>query len=118
DLADVAQQLAGERDDLGRAVDNLAIALTEVSAFVKDNRKHLTGNVKGLTRLSKILVRQQDALREVLEAAPVALTNLDRSYNPTSGTLDTRNNFAQLENPDRYLCSLLIELGHPRELCG
>ena len=77
-----------------------------------------TGNVKGLTRLSKILVRQQDALREVLEAAPVALTNLDRSYNPTSGTLDTRNNFAQLENPDRYLCSLLIELGHPRELCG
>lgn len=118
DLAEVADQLAGERDDLSAALDNLAVALTEVSTFVRDNRKQLRGNVKGLTRLSKILVRQQDALREVLDAAPVALTNLDRSYNPVSGTLDTRNNFAHLDDPDLYLCSLLLEVGQPERVCG
>ena len=38
DLASVSVQLDGERDDLSAALKNLAIALNEVSTFVKDNR--------------------------------------------------------------------------------
>ncbi len=117
DLASVADQLAGERADLQQALDNLAVALTQVASFVRDNRDELRTNVDGLTELSKTLVKQQRALREVLDTAPVALTNLDRTYNPKTGTLDTRDNFAQLDDPGLYLCSLLLQAGQPQSTC-
>ena len=40
------------------------------------------------------LAKQKDALAEVLDAGPVALSNLQNAYNPASGTLDTRDNAA------------------------
>jgi phospholipid/cholesterol/gamma-HCH transport system substrate-binding protein len=117
DLEAVADQLEGERGDLRLALDNLAVALTQVSSFVRDNRDELRTNVDGLTELSKTLVKQQNALREVLDTAPVALANLDRAYNERTGTLDTRDNFAQLDDPGLYLCSLLLQAGQPESVC-
>ncbi|HEY6739570.1 MAG TPA: MCE family protein [Actinopolymorphaceae bacterium] len=117
DLEKVAAQLSGEREDLARALHELALALTDIARFVRENRDELRSNVEGLTALSKTLVKQQKALREVLEVGPVALANLDKAYNPVSGTLDTRNNFAQLDDPGLYLCSVLAQLGQPEEAC-
>jgi phospholipid/cholesterol/gamma-HCH transport system substrate-binding protein len=117
DLESVADQLSGERGDLQEALDNLAVALTQVSSFVRDNRDELRTNVHGLAELSKVLVKQQDALREVLDTAPVALSNLDHAYNERTGTLDTRDNFAQVDDPGLYLCSLLLEAGQPKKSC-
>ncbi|MGW0231151.1 MCE family protein [Actinopolymorpha singaporensis] len=117
DLAGVADQLAGERGDLRAALAQLAAALTDVAAFVRDNRAEVRANVHGLTELSKTLVRQQAALREVLDTAPVALSNLDHTYNPRTGTLDTRNNFAQTDDPGAYLCALLRQSGQPKSVC-
>lgn len=117
DLDLVAEQLSAERGDLQRAMDNLAVALQDVNGFVKANREELRTNVHGLTKLSNTLVKQQDALRETLENGPVALANLDNAYNPQTGTLDTRDNFAQLDDPGLYLCSLLLQAGQPRSVC-
>jgi phospholipid/cholesterol/gamma-HCH transport system substrate-binding protein len=117
DLAVVADQLAAERGDLQLALDHLATALTEISTFVRDNRGELRANVDGLTELSKTLVKQQDALREALDVGPVALANLDHAYNAQTGTLDTRDNFAQLDDPGLYLCSLLLQAGQPQSVC-
>ncbi|MEQ4204984.1 MCE family protein [Actinopolymorpha sp. B9G3] len=117
DLAAVADQLAAERGDLQLALDHLAKALTEISTFVRDNRGELRANVDGLTELSKTLVKQQDALREALDVGPVALANLDHAYNAQTGTLDTRDNFAQLDDPGLYLCSLLLQAGQPQSVC-
>jgi phospholipid/cholesterol/gamma-HCH transport system substrate-binding protein len=117
DLEVVADQLEGERGDLQLALDNLSVALTQVSSFVRDNRDEIRTNVDGLTELSKTLVKQQNALREVLDTAPVALSNLDRAYNDRTGTLDTRDNFAQVDDPGLYLCSLLLQAGQPESVC-
>jgi phospholipid/cholesterol/gamma-HCH transport system substrate-binding protein len=117
DLAAVADQLAAERGDLQLALDHLATALTEISTFVRDNRGEVRANVDGLTELSKTLVKQQDALREALDVGPVALANLDHAYNAQTGTLDTRDNFAQLDDPGLYLCSLLLQAGQPESVC-
>jgi phospholipid/cholesterol/gamma-HCH transport system substrate-binding protein len=54
-------------------------------------------------------------LAEVLEAGPVALSNLQLAYNPKSGTLDTRNN-AQTPGPPEVaalLCTVLNQLNRP-----
>ena len=117
DLASVADQLAAERTELALALKNLAVALGEVASFVKDNRATLTRDIAGLADITGTLAKQKDALAEVLDAAPVALSNLQNAYNPASGTLDTRDNFQQLEDPAAYLCSLLTSLGEPRRVC-
>jgi phospholipid/cholesterol/gamma-HCH transport system substrate-binding protein len=85
-LATVAKQLAGERKDLAAALQFLAVALGDVSGFVKANKKYLTSDVKGLS-------------------------NLADAYNPAAGTLDTRNNPQTPQDPASLLCSLLRTTG-------
>lgn len=117
DLADVADQLAGERDDLALALHSLGGALGDVTTFVKENRATLQDDVAGLADVTKTLVRQKQALAEFLTDAPVALSNLQEAYNPASGTLDTRDNFQQQTDPVGYLCSLLEGAGQPASTC-
>lgn len=100
DLADVADQLAGEREDLARAVRQLSIALGDVAVFVRENRESLTTNVTELAELTKVLVDNQVALEEFLDTAPAALSNLQLAYNPSTGTLDTRDNGVSNEEED------------------
>ena len=110
-LAKVAEQLSGERKDLAAALANLATALGDVSAFVKNNKKSLTSSVDGLSKVTKVLVTQRAALDELLTVAPTGLSNLSNTYNPASGTLDTRNNAQQAQDPASLLCSLLKTTG-------
>ncbi|MFF4801327.1 MCE family protein [Streptomyces sp. NPDC001351] len=110
-LAEVAQQLSGERQDLADALTNLGTALGDVSAFVKNNKKSLTSDVKGLSKVTKVLVTQRAALDELLRVAPTGMSNLNNAYNPSSGTLDTRNNAQQAQDPASLLCSILRTTG-------
>ncbi|MFL6130211.1 MAG: MCE family protein [Mycobacteriales bacterium] len=105
-LAAVAAQLAGERVALGAALANLATALGDVARFVRQNRELLRRNVSGLAAVTSVLTDQRAALAEFLEVAPTALSNLNDAYNPSSGTLDTRNQLGKLAVP-AVLCSLL-----------
>ncbi len=107
-LATVSDQLSGEREDLALALQDLAVALTEVSTFVQENRSVLTEDVARLETVTASIASQQEALAETLVTAPTALSNLGNAYNPRSGTLDTRDNFGPIEaNPLAFLCSLL-----------
>ncbi|MFC5219151.1 MCE family protein [Streptomyces coerulescens] len=110
-LAKVAEQLAAERKDLAAALKNLGTALGDVSAFVKKNKKSLTSNVEGLSKVTKVLVTQRAALEELLEVAPTGMSNLNNAYNPSAGTLDTRNNPNQPQDPASLLCSILRTTG-------
>jgi len=114
-LAGVSSQLAGEREDLGTALKDLAEALGEVSTFVHDNKAALGTDLKGLTDVTNVLVKEQAALKEFLDVAPTALGNLNNAYNPAAGTLDTRNNAQQAQDPGLYLCSLLQSIGKPTD---
>lgn len=117
DLASVAEQLAGEKDELAAALHNLSIALAQVAAFVRDNKKDLTKNVAGLADVTAVLVKQRAALAQFLDEAPLALGNLHLAYNPSSGTLDTRDNpTSQGLGLDRVLCELLKKVGLPEGL--
>ncbi|MFF2507115.1 MCE family protein [Streptomyces sp. NPDC058067] len=110
-LSEVAAQLAGERGDLAEALRNLGTALGDVSDFVRKNKKSLTSGVKGLSKVTKVLVTQRAALEELLDVAPTGLSNLNDAYNPSSGTLDTRNNAQQAQDPASLLCSVLRTTG-------
>lgn len=118
DLADVAAQLNGERIDLATAIKQLAVALGEVASFVKENQKNLTYNVSNLAAVTQVLVHQKAALREFLDTAPTALSNLQLAYNPTSGTLDTRDNSTGQGGAAGVLCNLLSNVGQSPTACN
>jgi phospholipid/cholesterol/gamma-HCH transport system substrate-binding protein len=121
-LADVSTLLADERQELTTALSNLGTALDEVGGFVKRNRALLGRNIKDVNRIAKVLVRQRAALDELLQAGPLALTNLYHTYNPGNGTLDTNANMGNLEhelesNPAAALCALTAAADKKGALC-
>jgi phospholipid/cholesterol/gamma-HCH transport system substrate-binding protein len=121
-LASVSAQLDGERTELGAALRSLSIALAQVASFVKENRDELVSNVDALSDITGILVKQKDALEQVLSLAPLALSNLNLAYNPSSGTLDTRDDALSGSDPAMSACAVLAltdKLGSDLRLrCG
>jgi phospholipid/cholesterol/gamma-HCH transport system substrate-binding protein len=115
-LEDVAGILAAERGDLATAVRELSIALDDVATFVRDNRELVDSNVERLTDVTAVLVDQQEALAEVGDVAPAALSNLALAYNGSSGTLDTRANINELTLPVPVLACELVRRGTPAGL--
>jgi phospholipid/cholesterol/gamma-HCH transport system substrate-binding protein len=113
DLADVAAQLSGERQDLATAVRQLSIALGEVATFVRDNKAGLTANVRDLASITGTLVKQKKALEEFLDNSAVALGNLQLAYNPKSGTLDTRDNNSNQTDQNTLLCAIFTAVSQP-----
>jgi phospholipid/cholesterol/gamma-HCH transport system substrate-binding protein len=121
-LSDVSGMLSGERKELGASLRNLATALDQVGSFVKENRDALGRNIKGLNRVSQVLVKRRDQLDEILGTAPLALNNLALTYNPQAGTLDTNANLGEVVNqiqsdPSTLLCGFLSQADHSGALC-
>jgi virulence factor Mce-like protein len=115
-LADVSKLLADERGDLGAALNELATALQQVQGFIKDNREVLKSNVDKLASITQVLVNQRAALAETLDVAPLALGNLQNSYNAASGTLDTRADINELNQPPIVLICKLVQQATPKNV--
>jgi phospholipid/cholesterol/gamma-HCH transport system substrate-binding protein len=117
-LASGAQLLADEREDFAAVLKNLSVALTQVKGFVAENKSLLSSNIKELNQVSKVLVKNRDALDETLRDAPVALNNLFLAYNESTGTLDTRANIGETvtkltTTPSVVLCALVPDACGP-----
>jgi phospholipid/cholesterol/gamma-HCH transport system substrate-binding protein len=107
-VADVTNFLASERENLAAVVDQLSTALGMVEQFINDNRSRLKSNVDKLATVTQVLVDQRAALSELLDVAPVALSNIINSYNGSAGTLDSRGNINELSQPPIVMvCNLL-----------
>jgi phospholipid/cholesterol/gamma-HCH transport system substrate-binding protein len=122
-LGSVSTMLAGERQELAKALANLQVGLGKVATFVQENREVLGRNITGLNRVTKVLVKQRDALDETLRTAPLALNNLALTYNPQAGTLDTNANIGELLNqvtsdPTTLLCGLVSAADPQGQLCN
>ncbi|MFR9730868.1 MCE family protein [Saccharopolyspora sp. MS10] len=118
-MQEVSALLAGEREDLGASLAELAVALGKVESFVRDNREQLKSNVDQLNGVAQVLVEQKAALSESLTDAPLALGNLQNSYNAASGTLDTRAVINELNEPPLVaVCKLVRQptAGTPLQL--
>jgi phospholipid/cholesterol/gamma-HCH transport system substrate-binding protein len=115
-LAQVSGYLAGERTDLGDALSQLSTALGQVQGFIADNRSEIKSNVDKLADVTKVLVDQRAALAESLDVAPLALGNLQNTYNAASGTLDTRADINELTQPPITMVCNLIKQTTPKNV--
>ena len=116
-LNEVSAQLAGEKEELSAALNTLGPTLRNVQRFVKDNRSELARNVRQLAQITGVLVKEREALAEILQAGPLAINNLARAYDPISGTIHTRNNFRQFHDLADWVCSLAYSVGTPADEC-
>jgi len=121
-LSGVSTMLAGERSDLAASLHNLQVALGKVAAFVRENKSALGSNIAGLNQILQTVVKNRDAVNEILTAAPVALSNLYLAYNPDAATLDTNANMGELAhqlttNPAQVLCTLTDQMPNGSSLC-
>ncbi|GAA2135413.1 MCE family protein [Actinomadura napierensis] len=116
-LNGVSSQLDGEKEELSAALNTLAPTLRNVQTFIKQNRTELSSNVRQLAQVTGVLVKEKDALAEVLTAGPLAINNLARAYDPISGTIHTRDNFRQFNNLADWVCSLAYSVGTPAKQC-
>jgi virulence factor Mce-like protein len=89
-FAQVNHYLAGEREDLGRALHDLSEVLGEVASFVRDNRHEIRNNVDQLSDVLDTINANRLQLDQVLDVAQLPLDGLANAYNASSGTLDTR----------------------------
>ncbi|PKW26304.1 MCE family protein [Phycicoccus duodecadis] len=106
-LASVSTALDDERGDLSAALANLAVALDEISGFVKDNRAVLKDDVGRLADVTGAVAAKRKALGETLDNAPAAISNLQLAYDAANGTLDTRATVQGADDPGLLLCSLV-----------
>jgi phospholipid/cholesterol/gamma-HCH transport system substrate-binding protein len=117
-LAEVAGFLADERENLGGALSELATALGQVQGFIQDNRAVLKSNVDKLAGITQVLVDQRASLAEALDVGPLALGNLQNAYNAASGTLDTRADLNELNQPPIVLVCKIVQGIEPGRVPG
>ncbi|MDQ2957070.1 MAG: MCE family protein [Actinomycetota bacterium] len=117
-LDQVTSALADERGSLSAALKNLTQALSDIAGFIKTNGNSIHTDVVGLKDVTGVLDKQKAALNEILAVAPVAISNLNHTYNPVSGTLDTRDNLGGNQNPldPAVICSALSATGNLAKL--
>ncbi|HJQ02781.1 MAG TPA: MCE family protein [Jatrophihabitans sp.] len=114
ELDQVTSALADERGSLGAALHNLTRALSDIAGFIKANGDSIHTDVVGLKTVTGVLDKQKAALNEILAVAPVALSDLNHTYNSVSGTLDSRDNLGGTQNPldPAVICSALVATGN------
>jgi virulence factor Mce-like protein len=115
-LADVSGYLADDRDELGTALSSLGVALTDVQAFIANNKDLISSNVDKLTGITQALVDQRAAIAEILDVAPLAMSNFLNTYDAASASFAIRGNLNELTYPPVLLLCRTIKASTPTQL--
>lgn len=116
-LASVAHVLGARSEDLGTAITGMDRAFGEITQFLKDNRGELGGAVRDLQPLAQVLAENRQSLADILQAAPVGLSNFYGIYDPIDGSLTANLAAANLQAPAVMICSAMLDLGATRDDC-
>jgi virulence factor Mce-like protein len=115
-LADVSGYLAEDRDELASALSSLAVALTEVQGFIATNKDLISSNVDKLTGITQALVDQRAAIAEILDVAPLAMSNFLNTYDAASASFAIRGNLNELTYPPVLLLCRTLKASTPVQL--
>lgn len=106
-LSSLTGFLAGERQNLGAALNQLSITLGDVATFVRDNKDLVASNAEGLVQVTQTLANNRQDLSDSLTTLPLALSNVVNAYDAESGTLASRIDLPETQDPFGTFCKLL-----------
>jgi virulence factor Mce-like protein len=115
-LADVSGYLAEDRDELGTALTSLGTALTDVHGFIATNKDAISSNVDKLTGVTQALVDQRAAVAEILDVAPLAMSNFLSTYDAASASFAIRGNLNELTYPPVLMLCRTLAAATPAEV--
>lgn len=108
DLASVSAQLAGERDEMARALGSLSRAVGTVRTFVKDNKDLLTQDVERLTKLVGSLAEEKQSMDTFIRLGALGIQNLNLAFDIKTGTIGARLQLGPtLNSLDNVLCDVV-----------
>ncbi|GAA4744081.1 MCE family protein [Gordonia alkaliphila] len=99
--------LAGERSQLGKALNTLSFALGDVARFLADNEAKLGQTIRDLQPTGQALLDNREDLLEIFTVLPVTISNLINAYDAESGTVAMRVNIPDLQDPAGAMCKML-----------
>jgi phospholipid/cholesterol/gamma-HCH transport system substrate-binding protein len=106
-LDTVSGAFADDKELLKPALAQLAGAVGEVDAFVKDNRSALDTTITELSKVTGIVAKRQDELAQTLHVAPHALENLNRSYKERQNAVAVDLHGANIHSPGQLICGAI-----------
>jgi phospholipid/cholesterol/gamma-HCH transport system substrate-binding protein len=117
DLADVAQQLDGERVAFSNALHELGLALGDVSRFVRQHRDALSRDVAALGRVARVLAQERVLLARTIDIGAVGISNYPHMYTPSARTYNARFADVYSDNPALFICQFFTSVGGDAEEC-
>ena len=115
DLSGVSADLAGERVELQKALGEVAKAVGTVQAFVKDNRKALSDDLKDLARVARTMASERDSMKKALIAGPVGISNLNLAFDVATGSIGSRIGVqGNVADADGFLCAVVQQTTLPK----
>ncbi|MFC0316384.1 MCE family protein [Gordonia phosphorivorans] len=99
--------LAGERSQLGKALNTLSFALGDVARFLAENEAKLGQTIRDLQPTGQALLDNREDLLEIFTVLPVTISNLINAYDAESGTVAMRVNIPDLQDPAGAMCKML-----------
>lgn len=124
-LSAVSTELNGQRTDLRSAVKGLDTALAELSGFVRKHRPELAKTIGSLAKTAGTVAKHRTDLAEILDIAPLAVSNLANTNQPQNWDPDApqqvppSNRTGAVTARGNFLNDLDTQLGHTMTaLCG
>ena len=113
ELAQTAQTLDSSSGDLGKALNTLDSSVKRIGEFVAEHRGKLTGDLRDLSKVADNLSRHRQALANVLQVAPTALSDFQNIYDGYSNSIGgalAPTNFQQTQAVNQVLGTVLAQM--------
>lgn len=107
-LATVAGVLGDNRQNLAALLRSLNASTAVVSDFIARNRSRIASTVVDLSAITRNLARSRQALADVLQRAPTAVSNLHNIYDPFTGAVTTSVAATNFNDPAQFLCGIAM----------
>lgn len=110
ELAQTSRTLDESGDDLSKALDTLDSSVKRIGDFVSEHRDKLTGDLKDLSRVADNLSDNRQALANLLQVAPTALSDFQNIYDAYSNSIGgalAATNFEQAQTINQFLGGIL-----------
>ncbi|MFL6024098.1 MAG: MCE family protein [Marmoricola sp.] len=106
-LDSVSGLLADNKNSVRASIANLAVAVRKVERFVTTNRAALKTSITGLTDVTSVVAKQQEALAQTLQAAPNALSNLIEAVHQRQNAVGVDLHAANIHSPGQLICGAI-----------
>lgn len=106
-LAAVTSLLTNDPNEIGAAVTDLNGAVTDLQAFLAENRESLGTSFDKLAEITKALGNSSGDLKQALHVFPNELSNYVNTYEPAHNSITGALSGANFANPLQFICGAI-----------